>query len=83
MYHSPKLFKDPESFVPERWTGDARYAKDVRSAVQPFSVGVRDCLGKKYGCNCPICQEYVLTTIQHGIPRDAIDPRQSPVQLRS
>ncbi|KAF1940511.1 cytochrome P450 46A1 [Clathrospora elynae] len=43
---SPKLFKDPLSFVPERWTGDARFAADDRSASQPFSIGPRDCLGK-------------------------------------
>ncbi|KAH7079034.1 cytochrome P450 [Paraphoma chrysanthemicola] len=46
MYRSPRLFKDPLSFVPERWTGDERYANDERSAVQPFSYGARDCLGK-------------------------------------
>jgi cytochrome P450 len=47
MYTSPKLFKDPFAFVPERWLGDERYADDARAAVQPFSAGPRDCLGKK------------------------------------
>jgi cytochrome P450 len=51
MYHSPTLFEDPQSFVPERWTGDAHYANDVLSAVQPFSFGSRNCLGKKYVCD--------------------------------
>lgn len=46
MYFSEKHFKDATSFVPERWTGDERYANDQRAAVQPFSVGSRDCLGK-------------------------------------
>ncbi|KAH5622240.1 hypothetical protein HBI51_248140 [Parastagonospora nodorum] len=46
MYQSPKLFKDPFSFVPERWTGDENFSSDKLSALQPFSVGPRDCLGK-------------------------------------
>ncbi|KAJ4383964.1 hypothetical protein N0V86_000808 [Didymella sp. IMI 355093] len=48
MYTSPDNFKSPLCFVPERWTGDERFASDRRAAVQPFSVGSRDCLGKKY-----------------------------------
>jgi cytochrome P450 len=47
MYSSPTVFKDPLSFIPERWTGDERFINDQRSALQPFSVGARDCLGKK------------------------------------
>jgi cytochrome P450 len=47
MYSSPTAFKDPQSFIPERWTGDVRYVNDHHSALQPFSVGPRDCLGKK------------------------------------
>jgi cytochrome P450 len=52
MYMSPKVFGDPLAFVPERWTGDERFANDERSALQPFSVGPRDCLGKKYVSVC-------------------------------
>ena len=48
MYTSVKNFKDPLLFIPERWTDDERFAEDKRAAVQPFSVGSRDCLGKKY-----------------------------------
>ena len=48
MYESPTMFKDPLEFVPERWLGDERYADDQRAAMQPFSVGPRDCVGKKY-----------------------------------
>ena len=41
-------FGDPDQFIPERWlpNPDARYSNDDRSAAQPFSVGVRGCLGK-------------------------------------
>ena len=44
--HSARNFKDPEAFVPERWMGDPHYADDKRSAMQPFSFGPRNCLGK-------------------------------------
>ena len=39
-------FKDAHSFVPERWLGDQRYAEDDRAAMQPFSFGLRNCIGK-------------------------------------
>ncbi|KAF2872073.1 cytochrome P450 [Massariosphaeria phaeospora] len=46
MYTSSRNFKEPHDFIPERWMGDERFASDQRAAVQPFSVGSRDCLGK-------------------------------------
>ena len=46
LAHSERNFKDPDAFVPERWMGDPRYADDNRTAVQPFSFGPRNCLGK-------------------------------------
>ncbi|KAI4665836.1 uncharacterized protein J4E78_003301 [Alternaria triticimaculans] len=46
MYSSPNNFRLPESFIPERWLGDPRFTSDERSALQPFHVGPRDCLGK-------------------------------------
>ncbi|KAF2852264.1 cytochrome P450 monooxygenase-like protein [Plenodomus tracheiphilus IPT5] len=42
----PRNFKMPMEYIPERWLGDKRFEGDQRSAVQPFSVGTRDCLGK-------------------------------------
>jgi cytochrome P450 len=44
--HSERNFKDPDAFVPERWMGDPLYANDNAAAVQPFSFGPRNCLGK-------------------------------------
>ncbi|KPM36017.1 Isotrichodermin C-15 hydroxylase [Neonectria ditissima] len=46
MYHNPKNFTLPESFIPERWLGDPRFANDSTSGLQPFSFGPRDCIGK-------------------------------------
>lgn len=43
---SPLNFRDPKSFIPERWLGDARYAEDRREASQPFNIGPRSCLGR-------------------------------------
>ncbi|KAI0099754.1 averantin oxidoreductase [Nemania sp. FL0031] len=38
---------EPESFIPERWTGeDPRFASDKRESSQPFSYGPRNCLGR-------------------------------------
>lgn len=44
-HRSSKHFKDPDTFVPERWMGDVRYEDDVRAASQPFSTGPRNCIG--------------------------------------
>lgn len=46
--HSAKNFALPEGFVPERWLDDARFVNDDRPASQPFSMGARNCVGKKY-----------------------------------
>ncbi|GME38957.1 putative cytochrome p450 protein [Neofusicoccum parvum] len=50
-YYSPKNFKDPEAFLPERWMldepgFDEYHAYDKREVLQPFSYGPRNCLGK-------------------------------------
>ncbi|CCU75987.1 putative benzoate 4-monooxygenase cytochrome P450 [Blumeria hordei DH14] len=47
---SPYLWTDPDDFVPERWyKGDKcpeKYRNDERKAMQPFSLGPRNCIGK-------------------------------------
>ncbi|KAK2596439.1 hypothetical protein N8I77_013329 [Diaporthe amygdali] len=44
------IFRDPnncpDSFIPERWLGDPRFVNDKRDALQPFSYGPRNCIGK-------------------------------------
>ncbi|KAI4127757.1 MAG: hypothetical protein LQ341_006758, partial [Variospora aurantia] len=47
-YQASANFTDPSSFVPERWLPDApeRYRYDSKAALQPFSLGPRNCLGK-------------------------------------
>ncbi|KAI2632218.1 cytochrome P450 [Hypoxylon sp. NC1633] len=44
--YSEKNFTKPEEFHPERFLGDERFAEDHLSAMQPFSTGPRNCIGK-------------------------------------
>ncbi|KAI0594819.1 P450 monooxygenase No.1 [Biscogniauxia sp. FL1348] len=45
--HDPRYWKDPHEFRPERWTGeDERFKTDRTDAMQPFSLGPRNCIGK-------------------------------------
>jgi hypothetical protein len=46
-YRSSTNFRNPDDFIPERWIS-SDYDSDNKSALQPFSVGPRNCLGKKY-----------------------------------
>lgn len=44
--HDAKNFHEPMQFKPERWI-DADN-RDVKEASQPFSLGYRACIGRKY-----------------------------------
>ncbi|KAI8952234.1 putative cytochrome P450 monooxygenase [Xylaria longipes] len=44
--HDEHYWKEPNSFAPERWLGDPKYKSDQLDAMQPFSVGPRNCIGK-------------------------------------
>ncbi|KAK6952190.1 hypothetical protein Daesc_006723 [Daldinia eschscholtzii] len=44
---SPQNWLEPDSFIPERWTGeDPQFNDDKRDASQPFSFGPRNCIGR-------------------------------------
>ncbi|PYH95259.1 benzoate 4-monooxygenase cytochrome P450 [Aspergillus ellipticus CBS 707.79] len=46
---SSNNFVDPDSFLPERWmlnNRDPRFDADKREAMQPFSHGPRNCIGR-------------------------------------
>ncbi|KAM6529442.1 hypothetical protein FALCPG4_007578 [Fusarium falciforme] len=47
LFHNPNFFKDPESFIPERWLDDPSFSGDQKAAFEPFSTGPRNCIGKK------------------------------------
>lgn len=44
----PQVFKDPEAFVPERFTRERKSALP-RGAYLPFGGGSRICIGKRFG----------------------------------
>ncbi|KAK6062962.1 cytochrome P450 [Seiridium cupressi] len=44
--HEPRCWTDPYGFHPERFLGDPKFEKDNLDAMQPFSTGPRNCIGK-------------------------------------
>ena len=52
-YRDPKNFAQPDTFAPERFLPDApsEFAQDRKDALQPFSWGPRNCLGKNLAYN--------------------------------
>jgi cytochrome P450 len=47
-HHLPEVFPDPEAFVPERFTPEARRVIP-RGGYLPFGGGPRVCIGKRFG----------------------------------
>lgn len=47
-YHSTRNFSQPFSFQPERFLQPGKYPDDKPGAIQPFGIGPRDCIGKKW-----------------------------------
>ena len=47
LNHNPAYFHKPDEYHPERWLGDEEFKNDALSGVTPFSVGPRNCIGKK------------------------------------
>lgn len=43
----PRIWPEPESFVPERWLGKYKGAEVDRKAFMPFSAGSRSCIGQQ------------------------------------
>ncbi|KAI0377117.1 cytochrome P450 [Hypomontagnella monticulosa] len=46
LNHDSRFWKDPMTFAPERWMGDPAYKDDCLEAMQPFSFGPRNCIGR-------------------------------------
>ncbi|KAI0887592.1 cytochrome P450 [Annulohypoxylon maeteangense] len=43
---NPQHWTEPEKYIPERWLGDPKYQNDALEAMQPFSFGPRNCIGR-------------------------------------
>ncbi|KAM3418416.1 hypothetical protein BST61_g4405 [Cercospora zeina] len=61
-YRSEAHFKDALDFRPERWLGDPAYRNDRLDAVEAFSVGPRNCLGKNLAWHE---MRLILSTVLH------------------
>lgn len=61
-YYSEKNFKDAKRFIPERHLDDPRFASDNKNALQPFSFGPRNCIGRKYRSPCSVGHLNALLT---------------------
>ncbi|KAK3385593.1 cytochrome P450 [Podospora didyma] len=46
LYHNEKYWTDPFGFHPERFLNDPKFAHDRFDALQPFSFGPRNCIGR-------------------------------------
>ncbi|KAH7182257.1 cytochrome P450 oxidoreductase [Fusarium flagelliforme] len=47
LQHDPKVYKDPESFIPERWlTTDSELLSKMETSFFTFGAGSRTCVGK-------------------------------------
>jgi cytochrome P450 len=58
-HHLPEVFPDPEAFVPERFTAEARRSIP-RGGYLPFGGGQRICIGKRFG---QLMVEVIATTL--------------------
>jgi cytochrome P450 len=48
LYRRQEYFSKPNTYHPERWMGSPQFATDRRDVFQPFHLGPRNCLGRKY-----------------------------------
>jgi cytochrome P450 len=46
-HHFSANWVDSFEYRPERWLADSEYANDKKETFRPFSIGPRDCIGKK------------------------------------
>nr|POF12679.1 cytochrome p450 monooxygenase hmp1 [Quercus suber]POF12682.1 cytochrome p450 monooxygenase hmp1 [Quercus suber] len=67
-YQLESNFKYAHEFRPERWLGDPKFQGDQSAVFEPFSIGPRNCIGKR---------------VEPGLARDALAPCYRLVAFRS
>ncbi|KAJ6109657.1 hypothetical protein N7486_001892 [Penicillium sp. IBT 16267x] len=76
-YRSPKYWKRPEEFLPERWLGDPEFASDNRQIWAPFSIGPRKCIGINLAyLNMRLIVTRLLWNFDFEAQPDNIDPHE-------
>jgi cytochrome P450 len=48
LMKDPRIWPDPESFIPERWLAPYKGVEVDRKAFLPFSAGSRNCIGMQF-----------------------------------
>ena len=54
-YRMESHFKHAHEFHPERWLDDPEFKDDHLDAMEVFSTGPRNCLGKNLACKFSPC----------------------------
>ncbi len=54
MNYSTENWEAPMEFKPERFLEGSKNTHDKVEAMQPFSLGPRNCIGRKYVTACPL-----------------------------
>jgi len=62
VHHDARYFDRPYDFLPQRWLDPTSH--DVKEATQPFSVGPRGCIGRKY-VSCSISRMHCSFSAFH------------------
>ncbi|KAE8354975.1 cytochrome P450 [Aspergillus coremiiformis] len=74
---TPRYWKHPDQFVPERWLADGGYAEDNHSASTPFSIGVRGCIGVNLAnANMRLILARLLWSFDLEAQPDNVDPHE-------
>ncbi|KAI3398516.1 hypothetical protein diail_9040 [Diaporthe ilicicola] len=74
MNHSSRNFSEPFSFKPERFLEPQNFPEDTLDAMQPFSIGPRDCIGK----NLAYAEmRTILARLLFNFDMELVDPQQN------